>query len=131
MSQIIVPTPRTTAPSDAPVFRWGILGPGKIATIFVDSLTQFTRQKVTAVASRSLDKARDFAKRLAGCDALGSYEELVHHPAVDIVYVSTPHTSHCEHVMLSLAAGKHVRLITPERPGHDMNDVLLASASCA
>jgi putative DNA primase/helicase len=30
-----------------------------------------------------------------------------------------------------LAAGKHVRLITPERPGHDMNDVLLASASCA
>jgi len=113
MSQIVIPAPRTADPLEGPVLRWGILGPGKIATTFVNSLTRFTRQQVTAVASRSLDKARDFAKPLAGCAAFGSYEELVQHPAVDIVYVSTPHTSHHEHVMLSLTAGKHVLVEKP------------------
>jgi predicted dehydrogenase len=108
-----LPAPRTPSPLEAPALRWGILGPGKIASVFANSLIRFTGQKIVAVASRSLDKARDFAKPLAGCDALGSYEELVHHPAVDIVYVSTPHTSHYEHVMFSLAAGKHVLVEKP------------------
>ena len=46
---------------DAPVLRWGILGPGWIAEQFVESLQAHTRQDVVAVGSRSLDRAQAFA----------------------------------------------------------------------
>ena len=36
-----------------------------------------------------------------------SYEALVADPEVDIVYVASPHTSHREHALLAIAAGKH------------------------
>ena len=38
----------------------------------------------------------------------GSYAELVADPAVDVVYVASPHALHEEHAMLALDAGKHV-----------------------
>ena len=40
--------------------------------------------------------------------AYGSYEELVADPAVDVVYVATPHALHLDHARLAFEAGKHV-----------------------
>jgi hypothetical protein len=88
----LIPIPRTEAPLDVPALGWGIIGPGRIASTFVESLAAHTRQRIVAVGSRSIDTALNFAKRFDGCDAVRSYEELVKHPAVDIVYVSTPHS---------------------------------------
>ena len=36
-----LPTPRTPDPRDAPVLRWGILGPGWIAHRFVEALRHY------------------------------------------------------------------------------------------
>jgi predicted dehydrogenase len=44
---------------------------------------------------------------------VGSYEDLVKHSNVDIVYVSTPHPFHHQCVMLALEAGKHVLVEKP------------------
>jgi predicted dehydrogenase len=109
----VIPIPRTEPPLAAPALRWGIMGPGRIASSFVQSLTAHTKQRIAVVGSRSLDKSRSFAKGLEGCAAVGSYEELVKHPAVDIVYVSTPYSYHHQCVMLSLEAGKHVLVEKP------------------
>jgi predicted dehydrogenase len=109
----LIPAPRTEAPLDAPALGWGIIGPGRIASAFAESLAAHTRQRIVAVGSRSIDTALNFAKRFEGCDALRSYEELVKHPAVDIVYVSTPHSFHHQCVMLALEAGKHVLVEKP------------------
>src|SRR6516164_10395074 len=109
----LIPVPRTEAPLDAPPLRWGIIGPGRIASTFVESLTAYTRQRIVAVGSRSIDTALNFAKRFEGCNAVGSYEELVKHAGVDIVYVSTPHSFHHQCVMLALEAGKHVLVEKP------------------
>src|SRR5215470_21469 len=109
----LIPVPRTEAPLDAPPLGWGIIGPGRIASTFVESLTAHTRQRIVAVGSRSIDTALNFAKRFDRCDAVRSYEELVNHPAVDIVYVSTPHSFHHPCVMLALEAGKHVLVEKP------------------
>ncbi|KAF4848561.1 D-xylose 1-dehydrogenase [Colletotrichum siamense] len=38
----------------------------------------------------------------------GSYQALVDNPAVDIVYIATPHSHHFQNAMLALTAGKHV-----------------------
>jgi predicted dehydrogenase len=109
----VIPVPRTESPLDAPPLGWGIMGPGTIASTFVESLIGHTRQRIVAVGSRSLDNALKFTKHLDGCDGVGSYDDLVKHPAVDIVYVSTPHPFHHQCVMLALEAGKHVLVEKP------------------
>ena len=109
----LIPAPRTEAPLDAPALGWGIIGPGRIASAFAESLAAHTRQRIVTVGSRSIDTALNFAKRFNGCDAVRSYEELVKHPAIDIVYVSTPHSFPHQYVMLALEAGKHVLVEKP------------------
>ena len=109
----LIPVPRTESPLAAPALGWGIIGPGRIATAFAESLAAHTRQRIVAVGSRLADTALNFARRFDGCDAVRSYEELVKRPAVDIVYVSTPHSFHHKCVMLALEAGKHVLVEKP------------------
>ena len=79
----LIPVPRTESPLDAPALGWGIIGPGRIASAFAESLAAHTRQRIVAIGSRSIDTALNFAKRFHGCDAVRSYEELVNHPAID------------------------------------------------
>jgi predicted dehydrogenase len=92
--------------------RWGIIGTGGIAHVFVSDLMAagFT---VTAVGSRRADKARDFAQQYGIPHAHGSYAELVADPEVDAIYVATPHPMHVTDATLALSAGKHVLVEKP------------------
>jgi predicted dehydrogenase len=65
------------------------------------------------VASRSLDKAREFAAEFRAGAAFGSYEDLAAAGAIDLVYVATPHPQHAENALLALGAGKGVLLEKP------------------
>ena len=85
-----------------------ILGAGNIARKMATTLDQMEHVEAYAVASRDLDKAREFAKKWNIRKAYGSYEEMLSDPDVDLVYVCTPHSFHYEHMMLSLQHGKHV-----------------------
>jgi len=87
--------------------RWGILGTGWIADLFVRDL-QMTGRRVTAVGSRKAETAQAFAARFNIAGAHASYEALVADPEVDVVYVATPHPMHAANACLALAAGKHV-----------------------
>jgi len=92
--------------------RWGILGAGGIADAFTADLLG-AGLTVTAVGSRRLDKAREFADRHGVAGAHGSYEELVADPEVDAVYVATPHPFHRDAALLAIRAGKHVLVEKP------------------
>ena len=92
----------------APPLRWGILAPGWIAGQFAAALRRGTRQRIAAVGSRNLDRARAFADEHGAPTAYGSYDELVHDPHVDIVYVASPHSEHHRQARLALEAGKPV-----------------------
>ncbi|WP_084431236.1 Gfo/Idh/MocA family protein [Kibdelosporangium aridum] len=103
-----LPAPRTPDPMDAPAVRWGILAPGFIANLFCTALRQGTRQEITAVGSRSAERAKAFADEFGAASAYGSYQELVNDPQVDIVYVASPHSEHLHQARLALEAGKAV-----------------------
>ncbi|TCL62895.1 Gfo/Idh/MocA family oxidoreductase, partial [Rhizobium sp. BK251] len=92
--------------------RWGILATGWIAELFVTDL-RAAGLTVTAVGSRSSEKAAAFAKRFQIPNAHGSYEDLVADPDVDIIYVATPHPQHVDTALLALDAGKHVLVEKP------------------
>ncbi len=89
-------------------FRWGILGTGGIAREFVEDLQLAEGHLVSAVGSRSFEKAKDLISTISGAIAHGNYSDLVNDPNVDAIYIATPHPMHVEHAVLALNAGKPV-----------------------
>ena len=87
--------------------RWGVLAPGRIARNFARDLALVPDAELVAPAPARQERADAFAGEFGGA-AYSSYEELVADPAVDVVYVASPHTLHVEHTMLALDAGKAV-----------------------
>jgi predicted dehydrogenase len=108
-----MPASRLPDPMTAPPLRWGVLGTGWIAAKFTGSLRRNTRQEVVAVGSRSVASAKGLAERVGIGRAHGSYADLVADPAVDVVYVATPHNFHHAHALLALDVGKHVLVEKP------------------
>jgi len=108
-----LPEPRVPPSSAAPALRWGILGTGWIAERFAASLRRHTVQQVVAVASRSGQRAAEFARDASVPHSYGSYEELARDPGVDVVYVATPHPAHLPCALIAIEAGKHVLVEKP------------------
>jgi predicted dehydrogenase len=107
------PAPQVTPLRGGPTLRWGIVGPGEIADDFAATVRANTDQQLYAVASRSADRAQDFARRHGIATAYGAYDDLFADPDVDIVYVATPHPQHHPLALAAIAAGKHVLVEKP------------------
>jgi predicted dehydrogenase len=89
--------------------RFGVLGVAKIATEKVIPAMQLAQHcEITAIASRSLERARETAARLAIPQAYGSYEELLADPTIDAIYNPLPNHLHVPWSIRALEAGKHV-----------------------
>ena len=90
--------------------RWGVFGTGKIAHDFFVALKTLPQNEhvVVAIASRSLERATEFAVRHNIEIAYGSYVELARDENVEVVYISTIHPQHAPHCKLALSHGKHV-----------------------
>ena len=87
---------------------WGIAATGSIARTVGTVIAEHPAMHVAAVGSRDRDRAAALAADLGGARAHGSYAALVDDPAVDAVYVATPHPQHAEVVEAALGAGKAV-----------------------
>jgi predicted dehydrogenase len=90
------------------IYNWGILGCGRIAGKFSRDLKLLPNARLYAAASRSLDKAQEFADHHGFDHAYGTYEEMAADPKVDIIYVATPHSLHRDHAVLCLQHRKAV-----------------------
>jgi predicted dehydrogenase len=96
------------------MIRIGILGAARIAPRgIVTPANELLGAEVVAVASRDLDRARDFASQHSIPLALGSYGELVARDDVDLVYVPLPPSAHLTWCTAALANGKHVLVEKP------------------
>lgn len=88
--------------------NWGIIATGGIARAFAGGVAHSQSGRVVAVGSRTLASAEKFAGEFGIPRAHGSYEALFADPAVEAVYIATPHPQHVEWVVRAAAAGKHV-----------------------
>ncbi len=89
-------------------FRWGVIGPGKIAHSFAKAMEVIDDGQLYAVASRNADRAKEFAQEYGAPKTYASYEALVEDHDVDGIYIATPHPFHHDQAMLCLEAGKPV-----------------------
>lgn len=86
----------------------GIMGAGNIAATLAGTMQKMEEVNCYAVASRSYEKAENFAKKFGFQKAYGSYEEMLADTEVELVYVATPHSHHYQHMKMCIDAGKHV-----------------------
>jgi len=89
--------------------RMGVLGCSvhyalRVATPLKSSLLI----KPYCVASRSAEKARDYAQKWGFQKAYGSYEELLEDPKVDFIYCPLPNHLHLEYIKKAADAGKPI-----------------------
>ena len=92
-----------------PVINIGVLGAANIAEKFVIPaiLSLPDLFKLTAIASRSPIKARDFSKKF-NVDVYEDYSLIIDDPAIDAVYIPLPNALHSHWIKKALIAGKHV-----------------------
>lgn len=108
--------------------RWGIVGPGHIAHSFAKDLQLVDGGELTAVASRSLDRAKEFADEYGAEHRFGSYQELFESNTVDVLYIATPHTSHSDLTIAALNEGKAVLCEKPLGIDADEVKMMIATA---
>jgi predicted dehydrogenase len=88
--------------------RWGIVGPGRIASKVTADFPYVPGAEAVAVASRSIDRAKAFAAEFGLARAHGSYRDILDDPDVDALYIATPHPQHRAVALAALRAGKAV-----------------------
>lgn len=88
---------------------WGILSTAKIGREHVvPAMIEGVNTTVKAVASRSLEKAEEYAKQLSIPAVYGSYEQLLEDPEIEVVYIPLPNHLHLSWIEKCVRAGKHV-----------------------
>ena len=88
-------------------YRWATLGCGVIGHQLAEAM-QSLGGSLYAVGNRTQEKALAFARQYGIDKVYAKPEEMFHDPAVDIVYISTPHNTHIKYLRQALACGKHV-----------------------
>lgn len=88
--------------------RIGIIGTGRMAGVFAQTLAQMEEVQCYGVASRSKEKAEKFAEEYGFEKAFGSYEELCEDPEIELIYIATPHSFHYENMELCICHKKPV-----------------------
>ncbi len=93
--------------------KWGIIGLGKIAHKFAEDLQRIPNAELHAVASRSQEKAKTFAMQYNVPHFFGTYGQIFNISDLDVIYIATPHSFHCENVLMCL---EHKVAVLCEKP---------------
>lgn len=88
--------------------HWGLLSTARINAAIIPAILSSKRNQLVAVASRSSNSARLYARDWKIPLYFGSYEELLESPEVDVIYNPLPNHLHTEWTIRAAQAGKHV-----------------------
>ena len=114
-------------------FAWGLIGPGRIAGRFAEAVGRLPDTRLARVLGRDLARAEAFAARWvdqqgrvppAGADLAA----LLADPAIDAIYIATPHAQHGAALRACLDAGKAVLCEKPLVPTLAEGQALVALA---
>ena len=89
-------------------YNWGLVGAGRISSLFSQGLGELERARRYAIGSRSVEKGLSFAEQHGFYKSYGNYAAMLADENVDIVYIGTPHPMHFENARAAIQAGKHV-----------------------
>jgi D-xylose 1-dehydrogenase (NADP+, D-xylono-1,5-lactone-forming) len=88
--------------------RWGFLSTAHITKALLDPIHASKRNQLLAVASRTQEKADEYARKHKLKRAYGSYAALLADHDIDVIYNPLPNHLHAEWTIKAVQAGKHV-----------------------
>lgn len=87
--------------------NWAVLGTGVIANQMAQALQKMDK-KLYSVANRTHSKALSFAEKYGVEKVYDSIDEVFTDENVDIIYITTPHSTHIQYIRKALENKKHV-----------------------
>ncbi len=111
--------------------KWGILSTADINRLVIPPAQASEKVDLVAVASRTQDRADEYAAKWGIPRAHGSYEALLADPEVEAIYISLPNTMHVEWSIKAAQAGKHVLCEKPFDSDPDKVDDAFDAADAA
>jgi phthalate 4,5-cis-dihydrodiol dehydrogenase len=110
--------------------RLGVIGLGRAFTLMLPTFAAHPRIKMVAASDPRPDARERFAEEF-GAKVYADVEALCADPAVQAVYVASPHQFHVEHVKRAAAHGKHVLVEKPMALTSDDCLEMIAAAKAA
>lgn len=91
------------------MIRYGVIGTNWITERFIAAALETDHLVLTAVYSRSEEKAQDFASKFHNdVEIYTDLNEMVQSDSIDAVYIASPNSFHAEQSILCMNHGKHV-----------------------
>ncbi|WP_338778841.1 Gfo/Idh/MocA family oxidoreductase [Metabacillus sp. FJAT-52054] len=90
------------------MIRFGVIGTNWITEKFLDAAAQTGELELTAVYSRTEDRASQFAEKHGARHTYTSLEKFAASKEFDAVYIASPNSLHAEQAILCMNHGKHV-----------------------
>lgn len=84
------------------IFSFAIMGAGNIAGHFASAIQLLKECEISAVASKSMERAQSFSDRYGIAYAYDNYEKMLQEVHVDCVYIATTTDSHYQLCMLCM-----------------------------
>ena len=119
---------RTEEGKETDMIRFGMIGTGKIAEKFWQANRYGKDFELTAVYSRTLERARQFGFQKGQLQYFDDLEAFANSDCIDAVYVASPNCCHYEKVMTLLKAGKHVLCEKPMASNLEQAQEMFAEA---
>ncbi|MCS7461050.1 Gfo/Idh/MocA family oxidoreductase [Paenibacillus doosanensis] len=88
--------------------RFGIIGTNKITEELIAAARQAEDFALTAVYSRTADRATEFAAMHGISHTFTDLEKMASSAELDAVYIASPNSLHAEQAILCMKGGKHV-----------------------
>lgn len=97
-----------TLSSSQPKIRFGVIGTNFIVDKVLEDASFDSRFELTAIYSRTQEKADEFARKHNVPHTFTSLEAMAASPLIDAVYIASPNSLHASQSILFMQHGKHV-----------------------
>src|SRR5882724_3801696 len=103
----------TFKPEVSILIRIGVIGYGYWGPNLVRNFVETPETQVVAVADMRQDRLDLVQRRYPGVEVTKDYRDILRHPLIDAVVISTPVSTHFPLALETLQAGKHVLVEKP------------------
>jgi scyllo-inositol 2-dehydrogenase (NADP+) len=110
--------------------RFGVVGTNWITERFLDAASKVKDFKLTAVYSRTEEKAKEFARKYGVETIFTNMEEMAESDVIDAVYIASPNILHSRQSIIFLESGKNVLCEKPiASNSKELTDMIKAARS--
>lgn len=111
------------------MIRFAIVGTNWITRQFVEAAQQTGKMVLTAIYSRTLEQAQEFAQTCPAEHLFTSLEQMAASTEIDAVYIASPNALHCQQALLFMRHHKHVICEKPLASNLQETEQMLACAA--